>query len=196
MLKALKVQIWNDEAGETRQGSFFPTHQLQLLNATPGEMDSFLFVRVHGVGRCRSRLTFRSGCTQWWRRSVQKLRNFHQWHRASTSNVPLQKKRSKCNHLSQERLRLVERMWGPTPTMKQNSLDPVFYQYVSLAIYPLCILDAPNFHKVYVKKKQQQNFHEMKPKKMMLATKALQISCQFLPISYRKIRKRIVPKLL
>lgn len=67
--------------------------------------------------------------------------------------------------------------------MKQNSLDPVFYQCVSLAIYPLCILDAPNFHK------QQQNFHEMKPKKMMLATKALQISCQFLPISYRKIRK-------
>lgn len=183
MLKALKVQIWNDEAGETRQGKFFPTHQLQLLNATPGEMDCFLFGRVHGIGRCRSRLTFRSGCTQWWRRSVQKLRNFHQWHRASTSNVPLQKKRSKCNvHLSQERLRLVERMWGPTPPWNKIHLILFFYQYVSLAIYPLCILDAPNFHKVYVKKKNNnRTFMKWSQKKMMLATKALQISCQFLP---------------
>lgn len=187
MLKALKVQIWNDEAGETRQGSFFPTHQLQLLNATPGEMDCFLFVRVHGIGRWRSRLTFRSGCTQWWRRSVQKLRNFHQWHCASTSNVRLQKKRSKCNHLSQERLRLVERMWGPTPPW--NKIHLILF-FINMCLYQ-SILYAYWMPQISIQCtfKKKQNFHEMKPKKMMLATQALQISCQFLPISYRKIRK-------
>lgn len=72
--------------------------------------------------------------------------------------------------------------------MKQNSLDPVFLSICVSSNLSFMHIGCPKFpYSVRLKKKQ--NFHEMKPKKMMLATKALQISCQFLPISYRKIRK-------
>lgn len=164
--KALEVQTWKDEAGQTGRVSLFLPIKLQPINATPGDMESFLPVYVHRTVCRGSCLAFRNWYTQsWW--SVQKLMDVLEWHRARTSNVLPKKEMQPLITWEAERQKSIVDLMSIKNFFNKSQLLLTVFTWV-VFIYLLSIhIGCPKFVLFYVRK---QNFNAAK----MLATDALE----------------------